>query len=290
MAGDDSYLLPNRRPGTGRRLAALAQVFDPVSQRLAREVGLTEGWRVWEVGAGGPSLPAWFSAQVGEQGRVLATDVDTSWLVGGTSGFEVLEHDVAAEPAPAGGFDLVHARLVLVHLPRRDQALAAMVGALRPGGWLIVEDADPSLQPLACPDEHGPAERLANRLKDAFRTLMAERHADLAFGRTLPARLRAAGLYQVRAMGHFPFGGAACNMLERTTVEQVRQQLVDRGLATEDEVECHLAAVDRGALVLTTAPMISAVGRRPPAVAPAGGAAVERDRSGRPGPSCRSGR
>lgn len=276
MTGDDGYLLANRRPETGRRLATLAALFDPVSRRVAHEVGLAQGWHVWEVGAGGPSLPAWFSDEVGARGRVLATDIDTSWLDGGNDGFDVLEHDVATEPAPAGGFDLVHARLVLVHLPRRDEALATMVGALRPGGWLIVEDADPALQPLACPDERGPAEQLANRLRDGFRTLMAERRVDLAFGRTLPARLRAAGLYQVRATGHFPLGGPACDVLERATVEQVRQPLVDRGLATEEEIERHLAAVDRGALTLTTAPMISAVGRHPPTVAPAGGTAGNR--------------
>ena len=42
-----------------------------------------------------------------------------------------------------------------------------MVGALRPGGWMLVEDADPGLQPLLCPDDHGPAQHLANRLRTA---------------------------------------------------------------------------------------------------------------------------
>lgn len=46
---------------------------------------------------------------------------------------------VAASPAssasrpPAGDFDLVHARLGLVHLPYREQALRSMVEAFRPG-------------------------------------------------------------------------------------------------------------------------------------------------------------
>jgi hypothetical protein len=50
----------------------------------------------------------------------------------------------------------VHARLVLAHVGRHAQALAAMVTAIRPGGWLLVEEADPGLQPLVCPDEYGP--------------------------------------------------------------------------------------------------------------------------------------
>src|SRR5205085_8080354 len=102
--------------------------------------------------------------------------------------------EVGTEEAPAGPFDLVHARLVLVHVPRRAEALAGMIGALRPGGWLLLEDADPALQPLACPDERSPEQRLANRVRRAFRELLAERGADLAYGRTLPRLLREGGL------------------------------------------------------------------------------------------------
>jgi chemotaxis methyl-accepting protein methylase len=104
------------------------------------------------------------AGQVGARGRVLATDIDPRWL-DGTPGIEVLQHDVGAEPAPDGPFDLVHARLLLVHVPDREAALRRMAAALRPGGWLVVEEADPGLQPLVCLENTGPAEELANRLK-----------------------------------------------------------------------------------------------------------------------------
>lgn len=84
---------------------------------------------------------------------MLATDVDTSRIPrGGGTGYQVRHHDVGTEAPPADAFDLVHARLVLVHLPHRAHALAAMIAALRPGGWLEIEEADPALQPLVCPD------------------------------------------------------------------------------------------------------------------------------------------
>jgi SAM-dependent methyltransferase len=67
--------------------------------------------------------------------------------------YEVRRHDVAGEPPHPGTFDVVHARLVLVHVPDRARALATMVAALRPGGWLLVEDADTELQPLVCLNE-----------------------------------------------------------------------------------------------------------------------------------------
>jgi SAM-dependent methyltransferase len=157
----------------------------------------------------------------------------------------------------------VHARLVLAHVPGRERALRSMIRALRPGGRLLVEDADPELQPLACPDERGPEHQLANRLRQGFRELLAERGADLAYGRRLPRLLREAGLRQVEADAYFPITSPALAPLEFATVRQIRDQLVAAGLATAQDVDRHLANVAAGGMDLATAPLISAWGRRP---------------------------
>ncbi len=263
MARDEGYLLDNQQAEAGRRLTALASLFDPSTFRHLEDLGIRSGWCCWEVGAGGTSVPTWMSDRVGPDGSVLATDIDLSWM--GRPDrlpFEVQTHDVGTDPPPQGPFDLVHARLVLVHVPRRREALAAMVASLRPGGWLLVEDADPALQPLTCIDEYGSEQALANKLRRDFRTLLLERGADTEFGRTLPRALRTAGLVGVSADAYFPVAGKACTDLERATVEQMRERLVAAGLATEAEIDRHLAAVDAGRLDLATSPMISAWGRR----------------------------
>jgi SAM-dependent methyltransferase len=260
---EGGYLLDNQQDEAGRRFDALAELFDPVTFRHFETVGVAAGWRCWEVGAGGPSVPTWLAERVGTTGTVLASDIDVSWLPETAVPFEVLRHDVGADEPPPGQFDLVHARLVLVHVPQRAAALDAMVRAVRPGGWLLLEDADPALQPLLCPDESGPAQELANRLRRGFRTLMAQRGADLALGRTLPRLLRAAGLADVRADAYFPVTSPACTALEQATVEQIRQRLVAAGLAGDAEIDEHLANVASGELDLTTAPMISAWGHKP---------------------------
>ena len=264
MGEGHGYLLDNGQREAGRRFDALSALFDDSTFRHARRLGLAPGWHVWEVGAGAPTVPRWLVEQVGSTGRVLVTDIDVSWMEG-DAGFEVRRHDVGVDPAPEGPFDLVHARLVLVHVPRRQEALASMVAGLRPGGWLLVEEADPALQPLACPDEIGEEERLANRLKHGFRELMAARGVDLAYGRTLPRRLRQAGLIEVGATAAFPIGGAHCDELERATAEQIRKRLVEAGLATDGEIDRHLANVASGRLDLATSPMVSAFGRKPAA-------------------------
>jgi SAM-dependent methyltransferase len=263
MARDEGYLLDNQQAEAGTRFDALAEIFNPSTFRHIEGLGIAPGWRCWEVGAGGPSVPAWLAARVGAEGHVLATDLDVSWL-GEAAGptVEVRRHDVAADDPPAGGFDLVHARLVLVHVVDRARALRSMVRALRPGGWLLLEDADPALQPLICPDEYGPEQRLANKLRQGLRALLAQRGADLAYGRTLPRLLREAGLADVAADAYFPITSPACDLLEKATVEQVRERLVAAGLASDDEIDRHLATVEAGRLDLATSPMVSAWGRR----------------------------
>ena len=263
MTADEGYLLDNQQSEAGRRFDALSELFDPVTFRHFGAVGVSVGWTCWEVGAGGVSVPAWLAEQVGPSGRVVASDIDTAWMPAEGAAFEVLRHDVGVEQPPAGAFDLVHARLLLTHVPQRIAALASMVRALRPGGWLVVEDADPALQPLICPDEFGPAQQLANRLRQGFRALMAGRGAELAFGRTLPRLLREAGLDAVQADAFFPITSPACTALELATVQQIRERLVGAGLATEAEIEQHLTNVASGELDLATAPLISAWGRKP---------------------------
>jgi SAM-dependent methyltransferase len=228
------------------------------------DLGLQPGWRCWEVGAGGTSVVQGMAQRTGPNGFVLATDLDVSWAadaVGPT--VEVRQHDVALDPPPDDLFHLIHARLVLVHVPDRARALANMVAALRPGGWLFIEDADPALQPLSCLEELGPEQELANRLRTGFRSLMADRGVDLAYGRTLPRLFRGAGLTDVAADASFPVALPACARLELATINLIRDQLVTHGFANEAEIELHLANVRAGKLDLTQPPMISCWGRRP---------------------------
>jgi SAM-dependent methyltransferase len=256
------YLLDNRAAPAAARLDALAALFDPVTFRHINDLGIRAGWRCWEVGAGGPSVVRGLAARVGPGGHVLATDIDPTHVAGAAApNVEIRRHDVAADEPPAGAFDLVHARLVLVHVPARDEALRRMARALRPGGWLLVEDADPALQPAACLDVTGPAEELANRLRTGFRALMTARGVDLAYGRKLPRLLREIGLADVTADAWFPIAHPACARIETATIQLIRDQLVSNAIATPEEIDRHLGNVASGGLHLTQPPLVSAWGR-----------------------------
>ena len=68
---------------------------------ISTPLGLAAGWRCWEVGAGGTSVVTHLAERVGPAGRVLATDINLAWASGVVAPqVEVVEHDVAARPAP----------------------------------------------------------------------------------------------------------------------------------------------------------------------------------------------
>ncbi|MDQ1039371.1 SAM-dependent methyltransferase [Streptomyces sp. V3I8] len=263
MMRTDGHLLDHRRSEAGQRFDALAALFDPTTFRHLERFGVGSGWRCWEAGAGGMSVVSWLARRVGPTGRVIATGPDLSWAPPAVRPpIQLRVHDMGADEPPVEGFDLVHARFVLADVPDRERALRTMIRALRPGGRLLVEDADPTLQPLACPDEHGPEQQLANRVRHAMRDVLAERGAELAYGRRLPRLLREAGLRQVEADAYFPLTSPACGALEAETVGQVREQLVAQGRVTGQDIDRHLANVAAGGTDLATAPMISAWGRK----------------------------
>jgi SAM-dependent methyltransferase len=242
---------------------AFAALFDPVTFRHLEGFGVGPGWRCWEAGAGGTSVVSWLAKKVGPTGKVVATATDPSWADSPSRPpVEMRVHDVAVQDPPGEGFDLVHARLVLGRVPDRERALRSMVKALRPGGRLLVQETDPALQPLTCPDEYGPEQQLANRLRHAVRTLLADHGVDLAHGRTLPRLLRATGLRRVEADACFPVTSPACAALESSTIRQLRSRLVTAGLASDHDIDRHLSHVSSGRMDLSAPALISAWGRK----------------------------
>jgi SAM-dependent methyltransferase len=258
------YLLANAAIHAGDRFAALSAMFDPVTFAHVDALGIGPGWRCWEVGAGGISVPRWMAGKVGPTGRVLATDIDVSWLDDADAGVDVRRHDVATDDPPGDAFDLVHARLVLVHVAARDEALRRMISAVRPGGWMVVEDFDTALVPASCLEAPTVDQQRANRIRHGFYRLLAGRGVDLEYGRKLPRLLRDGGLEAVAADAYFAVAQPASRLLETANTAQVATALVDGGWATRLEIDDHLAALERGALDIATPPLISAWGRRRP--------------------------
>lgn len=76
-----------------------------------------------------------------------------------------------------------------------------------------------------------------------------------------PAGSRPASLTKGYLLGNSA-DDAACAVLEAATVRLLADQLVARKLASRREIAAHFEAVAGGRLDLTTAPLVSAWGRR----------------------------
>ncbi len=125
------------------RLALGERLHDPVSQAHLERLGVVRGWRCLDVGAGAGSLVRWLAGRVLPDGEVLATDLDTRLLEPlAACGVRVARADITSGPPAEARFDLVHARLLLIHLPDRASAVIQMAAAARPGGWVMTGDID----------------------------------------------------------------------------------------------------------------------------------------------------
>ncbi|TCO59783.1 class I SAM-dependent methyltransferase [Actinocrispum wychmicini] len=135
------------------RLRTNEAIWDPGTVERLDRLGVTAGWRCLEIGAGSGSVARWLADRVGPTGHVLVTDLEVRRLVerretdlalAELPQVEVRRQDVRTDEFPEGAFDLVHARMLVQHLPDRADVVARMVRALRPGGVLFLEDTDSS--------------------------------------------------------------------------------------------------------------------------------------------------
>src|SRR5205085_6144894 len=122
----------NRKAEAGDRFEALAAVYDPMTAGHFDLLGVGPGWRCLEVGAGGGSVVRHLAERVGPTGRVLATDIEPRFLepLAGLDNVDVARHDIVVDPLPEAQFDLIHARLVLIHVPERLAVLHRLAAAL----------------------------------------------------------------------------------------------------------------------------------------------------------------
>jgi SAM-dependent methyltransferase len=257
------YLFEHTWESERRRLDVLAEVFDPATREYLSRVPLPPGGRCLEVGAGAGSIARWLCERVGPGGRVVATDLDTGFLEGlAEPNLEVRRHDIVADELESGAFDLVHSRLVLEHLPEAEAVLRRLVGALRPGGWLVLEDFDWSSL-LVAPGCTG-GDRLA-RAFEALGIVFPAAGAATDLGRRLPLALQAAGLVDGGAEGRVVvgLGGTPAARWWQLTLAKLGPPMVGTGLLAEADVEDLLRSCDDPGFCMFFPTMVTAWGRRP---------------------------
>ena len=257
------YVFANAAPQAAARLRALADIFDPGTVRHLEARGVDNGWSCLEVGGGLGTMTRWLANRVGQRGHVLTTDIDTCHLDSmHLPNVEVRRHDIVSDTLPEAAFDLACTRLVLEHLSEPDQALAHMVRAVKPGGWVLVEDFE------VLPASHDPQDEACEQISktaSAMRRVTAAAGANTRFGRSLLRRLRAAGLQETSIEGRafiWP-GGSTGATLSRLNFEQLRDAILATGLITEQEFAIDLAQLNDREFEIRSPILWTAWGRRP---------------------------
>ncbi len=255
-AGDD---------GERERLGALAGVFDPVSLAALREAGVRAGRRCLEVGAGRGTVARWLADRVGADGTVVAIDRNARWLrEAGDPRVIVREALLTARgpwpaEAAAGGFDVVHARMTVMHQPDRPAFLARLAGLLRPGGVLVVGDtAEIGGASSAHPGFRAVMTGLSAFMADSI-------SSDTCWGRHYPSALTAAGLVGVTLSVDAPVvvPGEPLARFWELTIHQTTARLVDGGYATASQVDGALRHLADPATRELSFVLCTATGRRP---------------------------
>lgn len=164
----------------------------PLATALDR-LGLREGWRCAEVGAGGGDVTVALARIVGRDGRVYAVDSDparrdeVAALAASAAQAQVVAVTQAGEdltlPEP---MDLAFCRFLLLHVHDPVVVLRRMCQAVRPGGWVVAQEPVTS----------------AGRVGGKPLSMPGARHPDV--GALLPALVRSAGLELVDSWAEAP--------------------------------------------------------------------------------------
>jgi SAM-dependent methyltransferase len=243
------------------RLRTNETIWDEGTIDYLIRLGVGPGWSCLEIGAGNGSVAEWLADRVGPDGYVLATDLEIGRLDRlAAPQVEVRRHDLREEELPAQAFDLIHARMVVQHLPDRADVVARMIRALRPGGWLILEDTD-SL-PLF---RSATSEDFLDDVRLAGYGLMRKAGHEPRGGHFDLQIALASDLEEVSASGRVVMvqGGSSQARHYMLWLEFMRPQIVAAGLVSDARIQEALAEMADPANHWLSQVMIATTGRAP---------------------------
>nr|CEL19858.1 putative methyltransferase [Kibdelosporangium sp. MJ126-NF4]CTQ97082.1 putative methyltransferase [Kibdelosporangium sp. MJ126-NF4] len=256
------YVFDNDSVHATEQHRCLSEAYDPLTFARLADTGVGDGWRCLEVGAGGSGVAHWLASRVAPHGSVVATDVKPEHVTS-APGLTVIRHDIVKDLLPDNEFDLIHARLVLQHLPEREAVLGTLVRALKPGGWLQIDEFDISYGPVLLAPDPRSAE-LYETFLAAKDTVFRAAGGDGTWGRRVPASMAAAGLVDIDPVPVlFPWraGSPGVRLLVHHT-HHLRDKLIAAGMSDEQLADVRAVLAD-DRFHATSCVVYSVHGRRP---------------------------
>jgi SAM-dependent methyltransferase len=261
--GAPSYSFDNDDPESVDRHRYLSAILDGSTFARLSTLGDLTGRRCLEVGAGGGSVARWMADRVGPTGHVLATDLNPRHIPG-HPGYSTMRHDLVTDPVPDAPWDVIHARMVLIHIPERRDILIRLAGALAPGGALVIEDWATQFGSIVLAAPTRADADLVDAYHDTMLSILPGRGNDPMWATQVHSLMLAAGLSGVDT--HIDArswrGGTAAALLISANVAQLRPEFLAAGF-THADIDRLARLVTDPRLVLRSHFMYSTIGRRP---------------------------
>jgi ubiquinone/menaquinone biosynthesis C-methylase UbiE len=183
------YILDDASAVEYQRLDLMSKILDPWTRQYLTTLGVREGWHCLELGGGNGSIAEWLAGKVGASGTVRAIDINPVLLqLIPAQNLSVQQMDVRSGELGSESYDLVTCRALLHQIAEyAPQVLARMAEAVRPGGWLLIQEPDFHLAPTTEPEVWART----------WKGLIEWGHAngiDWLIGRKLPSMVAALGL------------------------------------------------------------------------------------------------
>jgi SAM-dependent methyltransferase len=219
-----------------RQLLLLADILDSHSIDVLSKAGVTDGWQCLDAGPGAGTITSWLADRIGPAGNVTAVDLDPKHLRRGDN-TRVVADDIRTMALPQDTYDLIHARLLLMHLPEREDVLKKFVTALKPGGTLVTSDWGQRDGELLLHAETPAAAEAYSVFVRTLETVLQANGADLGWARRAPLAMRAAGLTDIDTVVHNRLwrGGQPGNLIHISASHLVHDVLLSHGV-TEDHI------------------------------------------------------
>jgi SAM-dependent methyltransferase len=211
------------------RIRLLERLYDPTTAARLDAIPVEPGWRCLEIGAGGGSVGRLLADRVGPTGKVVAVDMNTRFLQDiGDPTIEVRESDVRTDELD-DGYDFVHTRFVLMHVPDAVATAAKLIRSLRPGGVYLFEEGDfTGTGPIGRSTRHAAGARTT--IDAVIRFAIEGQIFDPYCGRTLAACVERA---EASSAVEIFRGGTPGAEWHLASLETLRRPMVEAGALTD---------------------------------------------------------
>ena len=242
------------------RLDAMARMHDPATRARLSAI-VRPGMRCLDVGAGLGRISGWL-AEHAAPGEVTALDKDIHLLNALPDVFptvQVIAADITDESLDFGKFDLVHSRMLLMHLRERVEIFTKLTDWVAPGGWIVLADGVESTMTSA---PESPFRKLMER---HWRTLERSIGTDRAWALRYPELLREAGFVDIGVEMYQPpiTSTSPAGRFWSLNFGHLRDRILADGLIDEELFEAGVNAMHEPGFADLSMGLVTAWARKP---------------------------